>query len=184
MNTKNISDEYKRKLIKYFFQCILSETSKIILFGIIFTRFNLFKEYIYALILLILLRTNGGGLHFKHYTSCFIVSFVVLASSIFLGKTVVLPSFITLIILLTGIVLAPKLVPVMSNNRPPATNKLYKKAKKNTFIILILYFISVCIIPMNQYINIGFWNIVIHICQLLLAKLQERGAMKHVGCDC
>lgn len=184
MNKKPISEEYKKQLIKYFFQCVLSEMSKIISFGIIFTRFNLFKEYIFALILLILLRTNGGGLHFKHYSSCFIMSFVVLALSIFLGKSVCLPNFVTYIILLTSIILAIKLVPVVSSNRPPADDKLIKKSKRNTTLILIIYFLSVCIVPMNQYLNIGIWIIVIHICQLLLAKLLERRRARNVGCNC
>ena len=171
MNKKPISEEYKKQLIKYFFQCVLSETSKIILFGIIFTRFHLFKEYIFALILLILLRTNGGGLHFKHYSSCFIMSLTVLGLSILLGKTVCLSSFIICIILLTSIILAYKLVPVVSSNRPPADNKPIKKSNKNTCLIVIMYFLSMCLVPINQYLNIGIWIIVIDICHLLLAKL-------------
>ena len=174
MSTQTFSEEYKKQLVKYLFQCVISEVSKIILFGIIFFRFDFFKEYVFALILLILLRTNGGGLHFKHYVSCFLMSFFVLASSILLGKTVVLPNFAAYIILSLCILLAYKCVPVVSSNWPPASEKLIKKAKRNSTLILFIYLIMICIIPMNQYWNIGIWIIVIHICQLLVAKLQER----------
>lgn len=174
MDKNNISEEYKKQLIKYFFQCVLSELSKMIIFGIIFIAFDLFTEYLFALILLILLRTNGGGLHLKHYVSCLIMSFSVLATSIFLGTFLYLSIWITYVLLLVSIFLAYKLVPIVSKNRPPASEKLIKKSKRNTLIILILYFILICIVPMNLYLNIGTWIIVIHICQLLLAKFQER----------
>lgn len=173
-NIGTLPKEYQKKLVKYLFQCIFSEVSKICLFAIIFTRLYVFKEYVFALILLILLRTNGGGLHFKHYASCFLMSFVVFASSIFLGKTIFFPQILSCIILLGSMTVAYQCVPVVSSNRPPASDNLIKKSKRNTLIILILYFLLICIVPMNQYFNIGIWIIIIHICQLLLAKLQER----------
>ena len=35
--------EYQKQLIKYLFQCILSEGSKILIFALLFLRWNLFK---------------------------------------------------------------------------------------------------------------------------------------------
>lgn len=171
---ENMTDEYKKQLVKYLFQCIASEGSKILLFSIIFLRLRLFSEFLFAMVLLILLRTNGGGLHFKHYASCFVVSFLVMFGSIVLGIKLPFSNFISGIILMASILLGYRYVPVISANRPPATEKLIHKSKRNTTLILVAYLILICIVPMNRYLNIGVWIIVIHICQLLLAKLLRR----------
>lgn len=171
---EDMSAEYKKQLIKYLFLCALSEGSKILLFTMIFLRFHLLNEFLFALILLILLRTNGGGLHFKHYTSCFVVSFLVFLGSILLGIEYPISNSISTIILLASIGLGYRCVPVTSDNRPPATAKLLHKSKRNTTVILITYMILVCMIPMNRYLSIGVWIIIIHICQLILAKKIKR----------
>ena len=63
--------EYQKQLAKYLFQCIFSEGSKILIFSILFFTWGLFPEFLTALILLILLRTNGGGIHCKHFIKLF-----------------------------------------------------------------------------------------------------------------
>ncbi len=170
----NMSDEYKKQLVKYFFQCILSEASKILLFSIIFIRLHLFKEFLFALVLLIFLRTNGGGLHFKHYCSCFIVSFFVLFGSIVLALKLPFTNLTAGITLLICIILGYLYVPIVSSNRPPASEQLIKKSKRSTTLILSVYFLLICIVPINQYLSTGVWIIIIHICQLLLAKFLKR----------
>lgn len=170
----NFSEEYKKQLIKYLFQCIISEGSKILLFSIIFLRFGLLKEFLCSLILLTFLRTNGGGLHFKHYTSCLVVSFLVFLTSIVLGIKVSFSNPLAAILVLGCIRLGYWCVPVVSANRPPASEKLIKKSKRNTVLILLAFLILICIVPTNRYINIGVWIVVIHIGQLVLAKLLRR----------
>lgn len=174
-NVENqMDDAYKKQLVKYLFQCIASEGSKIILFSIIFFRFGLLKEFLVTLLLLILLRTNGGGLHFKHYISCFVVSFLVLSGSILFGIKFPFSNLTSVIILVACTILGYWGVPIVSSNRPPANEKLIKKSKRNTVLILFVYLILICIVPANQYTNIGVWIVVIHICQLLLAKILRR----------
>lgn len=169
-----MNDAYKKQLVKYLFQCITSEGSKIILFSIIFFRFGLLKEFLFALILLMLLRTNGGGLHFKHYISCFAVSFLVLSGSVLLGIKFPFSNLASIIILAACTILGYWGVPVVSSNRPPVNEKLIKKSKRNTVLILSVYLILVCIVSVNRYTSIGVWIVVIHICQLLLAKILRR----------
>ena len=79
------------------------------------------KEYLYALVLLVFLRTNGGGLHFKHYLSCFAMSFCVLLGSVMLGIYIPMLHMIALVIIGISIFIGYKYVPVMSANRPPAS---------------------------------------------------------------
>lgn len=170
----HMSEAYKKELVKYLYLCIISEGSKILLFSVVFFNIGLLKEYIFALILLILLRTNGGGLHFKHYISCLIVSFFVLSSSILLGIKLPFSNLASVIILTICIILGYWSVPIVSANRPTANEKLIKKSKRNTVLILSVYLILVCIVSANRYTNIGVWIVIIHICQLLLAKILKR----------
>lgn len=171
---EHMTIEYKKQLIKYLFLCILSEGSKILLFSIIFLRIHLFSEFLFSIVLLILLRTNGGGLHFKHYASCLVVSFLIILGSITLGIYFPIENLTLKTILIIFIFLGYWCVPVISGNRPPASDRLIKKSKRNTIVILVTYLTLICIIPTNRYFNIGIWIIIIHIFQLLLAKFTKR----------
>lgn len=162
---------YQKKLLKYLYQCILSEGSKIILFSIFALKCNIFIEFLVALLMLMLLRTNGGGIHCKHYTSCFILSFVMLFGSIILASHILLPGLFIKLIIIACIIIGYRNVPITSANRPAASDALIKKCKRNTLIIISCYFILICIIPNNLYNNIGFWTITMHILQLLIAKI-------------
>ena len=77
LNNESMTEEHKKQLVKYLFQCVFAETNKILLLSIIFLKLHLFHKFLLALLVLILPRTNGGGLHFRHYTSYFVVSFFV-----------------------------------------------------------------------------------------------------------
>ena len=174
MKSSDMSEAYKKKLIKYLFQCLGSELSKIILFSIIFINFHVFEEFLFALLLLILLRTNGGGLHFKNYMSCFVMSLCVFVLSIYLGNNIILSKIISILTLAICIPIGYKLVPVVSANRPPARNEIIKKSKHRTLAILLCYMLIVCFLPINRFLNTGVWIIYIHISQLSLAKFLER----------
>lgn len=164
-----MSEEYKKKLLKYFFQCILFEGSKILLFACIFFWLDLFVEFLVTLVMTILLRTNGGGLHFKRYISCLLFSFLVFITCIFLGLYVQFSNMVAVIILIISIFVCYRTVPIVSANRPPASEKLIRKSKRNTTLVLFIYLILLCIFPVNRHLNIGTWNIIIHMSQLIMA---------------
>lgn len=168
IKTKELS-EYEKKLQEYYWKCFVSEFSKIILFLIVYMFLNLTMEYFVALFYLMLLRNNGGGLHCKHYISCLLVSFTFISASIFLGIYAVLPPVLPYIITLLCSVVGYFLVPITSNNRPEATPEQTKMSKRNTVIIILLFLMLMCICPNHTYVNIGFWTILLHIIQLIVA---------------
>ena len=181
MPTRNINPaiknnvSYQKKLVKYFIQCIISEGSKIVMFSIFFWKWNRFSEFAVALFMLMLLRTNGGGIHCKHYISCLLLSFAMMFGTIVLAIEVFLPALLIKIIIGGCAIIGYVLVPITSENRPPASDAVIQKSKRNTMFIIGGYFILICIVSNNLYINIGFWTITLHICQLLLARvLKER----------
>ena len=160
---------YEKKLREYYLKCFLSEFSKIIIFLVLFSLLGLTKEYIVALIFLILLRSNGGGLHYKHYSSCLIVSFFFLYASIFFATNIRLPLIFNYIIAVLCIFAGYGLVPITSGNRPAATINQIKKSKQNTTLILLLIFIMLCISSSNTYFLIGHWTATLHVIQLIIA---------------
>ena len=62
--------------IRYVIMSLLSEFSKLFIMGIFFYSTHMFGEYITAAFILCMIRTGAGGLHFKHYVTCFLFSFI------------------------------------------------------------------------------------------------------------
>lgn len=163
---------YQKKLREYVIKAFLSEASKILIFLVVFMYLDLTKEYFIALLALMLLRNHGGGLHFKHYISCLMVSFLFLYLSIQLALLWQPGRIFLSICVLACALLGYHLVPVTSSNRPPATEQQKKHSKRNTLLIILAFFILVCICPLNLYVYIGFWTTILHILQLFIAHMK------------
>lgn len=170
--------EYKKELKKYYLTCLWMEGSKIILFFFIFGCMNQMKEFWMALLVLMLLRNNGGGLHCKHYISCFAVSFLVLLGSILIPQYIKLPVKIAAALLVLCAFLGYSLVPIVSESRPEPSPEMVIKSKRITFVIILTFVLLICISPENLYLNIGVWTIFIHIIQLFIAKFTKGGRLE------
>lgn len=160
---------YKKQLQKYYWLCFVSEFSKIIIFFVIFLFLGLTKEYGIALLSLMLLRSNGGGLHFEHYISCLLVSFSFLCGSIFLAMFVTPPHLLVCIVTLLCVPAGYYFAPITSSNRPKATPEQIKRSKQHTAFLILLFFILCFLCPHNTYLYISFWTVVLHIAQLAIA---------------
>lgn len=169
--------EYKKELQKYYLACLWMEGSKIILFLIIFGAMNLLKEFFMALLVLMLMRNHGGGIHCKHYISCFLVSFGVLLASILIPGYVQLPIWLTVLLLVLCAFAGYRLVPIVSDHRPEPSTEVILRSKRVTLVLILLYCPVICVCPENLYLNIGVWTIFIHILQLLLAKFRKGGVV-------
>ena len=169
-----MTDEYRKKLKTYYFKCFLMEGSKILLFSILFAILHLTKEYLIALFFLIGLRTNGGGLHCKKYSSCFLLSLGILALNIHLANVIYFPTTVSLICLLICLCLCVALVPITSKNRPKASAEVIKRSKFRTGLFITTFSILYYMFPSNIFLSSGFWAIILHTIQLLIAKILER----------
>ncbi len=172
-NNKRQLNEREKKLNEYYWKCFLSELSKICIILIIFIFLSLTKEYIIALLYLMLLRSNGGGLHCKHYISCLLLSFIFIYSSILLAIYGIPAKPYTYISILLCALLGYFLVPITSNNRPSATAIQIKRSKQNTLVIILLFLILLCLCSHNTYIYIGYWTIILHTLQLIIAQIMK-----------
>lgn len=163
---------YEKKLREYMLKALLSEASKILIFLLIAICLHIVREYFVALFFLMVLRNNGGGLHFKHYISCLIVSFIFLYASIGLTFVFKPTRLIMVLLLLLCAFLGWQLVPITSDNRPPATPNQIKSSKLSTLLIILILCLVICVCPLNNYLYIGFWTTTLHIIQLLIARMK------------
>lgn len=166
---KSLTD-YEKKLLAFYGKCFVCESTKMVIYLVIFYLLGLTKEFLTALIFMAVLRISGGGLHFKHYLSCLFASFLLLGLAILGGMYIPLPLPVMLILSLGCLIAAYMLVPIQAPTRPDATEQLIQSSKRHTAIKIILICVLICIYPKNIYVNIGFWTLIIHVVQLAIAK--------------
>lgn len=172
--------EYKKAVKTYIWKCILMEGSKIIIFFLLFFSLNLVTEFVMGLLVLMMVRCNGGGLHCKHYISCLLLSLFIIALCICLGMLVPIPKYAAASILALCGLIGYRMVPIVSANRPEPDDKLIQSSKIRTLCIIFAYAVLICICPYSHYLNIGTWTIIVHILQLLLAKYLQRRRVHYV----
>ena len=117
----------------------------------------------------------------EYYWKCFLSEFskICIFLVIFLYSSIMLAMHITpaKLVACTSIFLCGLLgyflVPVTSSNRPAATTEQITKCKRNTVIIILIFFILICFCFYNTYILIGYWTVILHILQLIIAHITK-----------
>lgn len=169
----DLSPSDKAKL-NYFFSCIIYEGSKIILFLIIFACTQHLKGFLYSLIILLPLRIISGGLHFKRYISCLAFSFGYFYL-VNIPLMEIIPSYqITLVILCACIFINYKIGPVTSVSRPALTPEAIRRSKLHIFIATAYDTILTALFYETALAPIGFWTIVLHSIQLIIARFCKK----------
>ena len=69
------------------------ELSKLVFFFVFFAVIGKFSEFAVCLVALLPFRWISGGIHLKHYWSCFIFSFCFFAVILFMGEMFTLPLY-------------------------------------------------------------------------------------------
>lgn len=175
----DISASDKAKL-NYFFSCIIYEGSKIILFLLFFALTQRLKGFLYSMIILLPLRIISGGLHFKHYLSCLAFSFgyFYLVNVLLSG---LMPSYsITLVVLCICIFINYYIGPITSDSRPVLSAEDIKRGKLHIVIATVYDTLLTALFYETELAPIGFWTIVLHSVQLIIAKLRKNRGEKCV----
>lgn len=179
LKSKYNLSSYQIAQIIFLFKTIGSELSKIIIMGILFHDHIL--HYLFALFVMLFLRSTTGGLHFYTYLGCLLTSTLYLGISLYVLPNIVLPVYIQLILLLLCILLCNYVGPITSKYRPKECLKHFTKFKKIITVFIFIYALILYIIPENTYITAGFWVIILHSLQLLLAKIPKKGEQTKHG---
>ena len=173
--------DYQIKIIRYFFMCMGSDCSKLLIilgFSAIIGRF---LPCIVALAALVLLRTSGGGFHCERYITCLLFSFAFTFGAIFLAEYIKLIYFIAILSMLLSLVVAYILVPIVSYHRPEPPKELIKHSRIINFCFLIFCTFAVAVFHNNPYCILLTWVCILHTVQLLLAYFCRKGGKYHVS---
>lgn len=164
---------YQIAQLSFFCKTLGSEFSKILIMGVLFH--NQLSYYFFSLLVMLVLRSLMGGLHFYTYWKCLISSILYLVCVIYFLPQIYIPLYIQLITLLASTWLCHHVGPVTSKYRSAVCQKNFKRNTNLACKFIFLYVLLLYIIPENSFLIVGFWVIILHSLQLLVAKIYEKG---------
>ena len=172
LKEKHNLSNYQIAQLEFLGKTLLSEISKTLIMGIIFHKH--LPTYFFALLIMLVLRCSTGGIHFYTYVGCLTTSIIFLWAGIILLPNIAVPLIVKLILLLLCIISCYYIGPVPSKYRPPYSRKFIQKCKLVISAFIFLYTIVLYVVPESPYINVGFWIIILHSLQLLVAKYTRK----------
>lgn len=172
LQEKHHYSEYEIQQLEYFFKTFFSEISKMILFGILF--FPVIDRYGIAILFMWVCRSLLGGIHFKTYLGCLSGSFLYLLFVLALSHFIYPDKFLQTSFILLCIVLILYIGPVVSVYRKPPGKTKIRKIKLLFSVFMLSYCFSMWLFPEHIYFNVGFWSVVVHSLQLMIAKIQRK----------
>ena len=164
---------YQIAQIFFLFSTIASELSKIIILGIIF--YSKWEFYLFALLITLFLRSAMGGLHFYTYIGCLFVSVLYFCLILFVFSQIPITQQEQIFLLLFTMLICYSIGPITSKYRPEDCKKHFQRGKIFTCMFIFNYALILYLIPENQYFTIGFWSILLHSLQLIIAKILKKG---------
>lgn len=163
--------ERDRVYLKFSLTALLYDISKIVIFLVFFSFMGKTAVFLFDMLLLVLLRSNQGGLHLKHYTTCLLFSFGTLLAAIYLMPSLlVLPKPVMLSALLLCIMADYYIGPIRSEQCRMEDTSFFKRLQFNAFLVVFIYLIALYLFPVNYLLITGFWVIIFHSLQLAMAK--------------
>lgn len=169
----NLSN-YQIAQLVFLLKTLSSELSKMLIMGILFHKH--LSLYLFALLIMLCLRCTTGGLHFYTYFSCLAASILYLWLAVVLLPNFILTKTFQLASLLLSLLTCYYCAPVPSKYRPEYSQSLINRCRNIVCSFIFIYTLILYIIPENQYLQVGFWVIILHSLQLLVAKIQKKGA--------
>lgn len=172
----NLSDR-ERKLLQFSFIGLIYDITKLIMLFIFFACIHQVAAFAFCISLLVVLRTNQGGLHLKHYTTCFIFSFLYLFLSI-----CVLPILIPNLSQPVGLCILFVCLLINYKAGPQKNIKIYSelknprnvlKSKINSFAFCMVYMILFFIFSNTLLMQQGMWIIVLHTMQIVIVIIKK-----------
>jgi accessory gene regulator B len=137
--------EVQRVKIRFGLEGILQESTKVLVFLLLFSVLQLTREYLMVVFCLAVLRPFLGGYHAKTNTGCYLVSLVFFTVVIFSGQFFVLHAIYKMLIGMASFLWAIFYSPVEHPRNPFPNTK-----KKNNFKIISL--INICVVSMVGFL--------------------------------
>lgn len=166
-------NNYQIAQLVFLLKTLSSEFSKMLIMGILF--WNHLSHYLFALLIMLCLRCTTGGLHFYTYFSCLAASTIYLWLAVVLLPNFMLHKAFQLVGLLLSLLICYYCSPVPSKYRPEYPQALITRCRNIVCSFIFIYTLILYILPENQYLIIGFWVVILHSLQLLVAKIRKKG---------
>ena len=164
--------DYEISLIRYALTALFYDFSKLIVFGIFYYYTDRFIPYLFALLPLVLLRNQNGGIHFKKYWTCFLFTFGYLELCIgILPWFIPVSQFAMHVILLLCAVVNWLIGPNPLTRNTDIDAAFIKKSKLCTLLVIIGFETLLVFYPANEYLVVSFWTVISHTFQIVIAKL-------------
>lgn len=163
---------YQIAQLEFLGKTLFSETSKILIMGIMFYKH--LPIYFFALFIMIILRCNTGGMHFYTYIGCLITSTLFLLLGIMVLPNISVPLNVKLLLLLLCTITCYQIGPIPSKYRPAYSKQFIHKRKLSVSFFICIYTLILYIIPESPYLIVGFWIIILHTLQLIIAKYTRK----------
>lgn len=172
--------EYQIAQLKFLFYTIFSEISKFVIMLILFHR--QFLLYLFTIILLCLIRASAGGFHCNTYVGCLALSISYVFLSMDILPMIEIAKIHQILLLAISICINFILAPLSSLKHIPLGASAIRRYKRLSTALLCLYFFLMLITPENPYTTSGFWVIILHTVQLLVAAIQKKGVYHANNC--
>lgn len=163
---------YQIQQILYLVKTFSSEFSKSLVIAFLFRKH--LDAYAVVMITLLLLRSYSGGLHFHTYMGCLIATTCYFSLAILILPQITVPFSVKMLCLVFCMILCDRVGPVTSEYRPPLAPDRITHFRNITITLIFLFIVIFCLIPEHPYTTIGFWVIILHSLQLVIAKLQAQ----------
>lgn len=169
----NLSNYQIARLV-FLAKTLASEISKMIILAVLFYKH--LPLYFFALFIMLILRTYTGGIHFYTYIGCLVTTTIFLVLGIIVLPNIVVPLNIKLFLLLLCIITCYHIGPIPSKYRPPYSEQFIRKCKLIVSSAICIYTFVLYIVPDSKYMIVGFWIIILHTLQLIIAKYTRKEA--------
>lgn len=168
-----------QKLFIFRLKCMLYDVSKLILFIAFFAVIQRLDSFVFAFLIFFPIRQISGGLHFKHYLSCLLFSFiymylvVVVLAPIRLGLAIAIPvlAVCAIVVYLIG--------PIRPPSRPALTKQEFEEHRRRSFSIVCYELVLILLFFDSRLSSAGYWTIILHTMQLIIAFIFKKGGEKN-----
>lgn len=169
----------EQKFLIFRVKCILYDVSKLILFVAFFAVIHKLSSFIFAFLIFYPIRQISGGLHYKHYFSCLVFSFVYMV----LVVTVLAPLTLNLAAVVPILAVCAAVVYAIGSIRPPSRPALNQQefAEQRRKALNIVCYESVLIVLFfdSRLASAGYWTIILHTLQLVMAFIIKKGGERN-----
>lgn len=163
--------------LKYIKLAFLYESSKFLVMFFLFSFLGYRNEYLISTAFLLTIRNFYGGIHLKHYISCFSFTLIFFISVMFLSESITFNHITQQWLIFAALIIAAIIGPITSSNRPSLSRR--KKGFYNLCgsILLSFYFLLFVILKEFPYRNYCFWVITLQTSQLIVANFLQKGVL-------